>query len=117
MRTVRSEERRGWLRRDLGAAIRRRRELLGLSPADLARMSNLSRQYVALVETGERLPSLKALDSLANALQTRMGDLLDESLVDRDPVSPNVGASVSQLVEQINVLVQALMKHVEQQRG
>src|SRR4051794_1415425 len=58
----------------LGIEIRRRRNTLGLSQADLGKP--FTRGFVSAVETGRCVPSLTALVLLADRLQTTPADLL-----------------------------------------
>src|SRR4051794_24476962 len=60
----------------LGAEIRRRRLVIGLSQADLGRP--FSRAYVSAVETGRCIPSLSALVLMAQRLGTTSGELLEQ---------------------------------------
>jgi transcriptional regulator with XRE-family HTH domain len=53
---------------DVGTAIRRRRRELDLSQAALADLAGLSQNYLSLVETGQRTPSLETLALVAESL-------------------------------------------------
>src|SRR5918996_1761054 len=55
--------------------VRRRRVALGLSQADIAAASGLSRQLVGTVETGRHVPNVGAALALARALETTVEDL------------------------------------------
>ncbi len=59
----------------LGAAIRSRRKLLGLSQEDLAFGSGLHRTYVADLERGARNPSLASIAKIAKALTVSLSEL------------------------------------------
>ncbi|MDB5307121.1 MAG: anaerobic benzoate catabolism transcriptional regulator [Gemmataceae bacterium] len=61
-----------------GQLIRRRREASGLSQEDLGALTNLSRNYVGMVERGETNPTLLVLQALAVALDTTMSALIVE---------------------------------------
>lgn len=67
------------LARRLGARIRLLRHGVKLTQEQLALAANLSPGFVALVESGTRLPSLGALVALASALQR---DLLELMVLD-----------------------------------
>lgn len=70
MRVVSDSDERATLRRaTLGAALRTRREELGLTRATVAVRTGLSLDTIASVELGRRLPSLEALARLATALE------------------------------------------------
>ena len=45
------------------------RKILGLTQEKLAELVNVSYNYIALIETGRRFPSLKMLERIAKALQ------------------------------------------------
>lgn len=61
-----------------GRIARRRREAAGLSQVDVAARTNLSRNYVGMVERGEANPTLLVLRGLAAALGTTMTELVAE---------------------------------------
>ncbi|WP_437502324.1 helix-turn-helix domain-containing protein [Sorangium sp. So ce1099] len=51
-----------------GKGIRIVRAARGISQKDLAAMAGLNGNYISLIESGSRVPSVEALDSLAKAL-------------------------------------------------
>ena len=51
-----------------GQAVRRHRELLRLSPEELANRANIDRTYISGVERGIRNPSLLVMQRIATAL-------------------------------------------------
>lgn len=59
-----------------GRQIRRRREAAALSQEELAARTNLSRNYVGMIERGETNPTLIVLNDLAAALDTTMSALI-----------------------------------------
>jgi transcriptional regulator with XRE-family HTH domain len=65
----------------LGVKIRRLRERLndrrGISQEELANKVGVTQQYVALLEKGERKPSLDTLRKLAKALDVAVGELVE----------------------------------------
>jgi transcriptional regulator with XRE-family HTH domain len=61
----------------LGYLVRQRRIALGISQEELGLRANLDRTYISGVERGVRNPSLTAIVSLANGLNTTVSDLLD----------------------------------------
>ncbi|OWK45561.1 helix-turn-helix domain-containing protein [Fimbriiglobus ruber] len=61
-----------------GHIIRQRREAVGLSQEELGAKTNLSRNYIGMVERGETNPTLLVLHGLAKALNTTMRSLIDE---------------------------------------
>ncbi|MRG98152.1 helix-turn-helix transcriptional regulator [Polyangium spumosum] len=64
------------LQRKLGHIIRDRRLALGLSQEELADRCALHRTYVGSVERGERNISIQNIVRIANALDTRVWELI-----------------------------------------
>jgi transcriptional regulator with XRE-family HTH domain len=60
----------------VGQAVRRWRWRRGLTQAQLAVRSGLSRPFIARVETGRQIPSLPTLAKIARALRVRVEKLL-----------------------------------------
>lgn len=60
----------------LAANVRAQRRLCGLTQAMLAERADLSPHYIALIETGQKLPTLRTLAALASALDTGPDRLL-----------------------------------------
>jgi transcriptional regulator with XRE-family HTH domain len=61
-----------------GQVVRRRREEKGLSQEKLGEHTNLTRNYIGMLERGESNPTLLVLQSLATALDTTMATLIGE---------------------------------------
>ena len=57
------------LRKILASNIKLYRKTLGLTQEKLAEMVNISFNYIALIETGRRFPSIKMLERIAKALK------------------------------------------------
>jgi y4mF family transcriptional regulator len=53
---------------EIGAAIKKRRELLGLLQPQLSAISGISRRTIQLVENGKANPSLETLLKIADPL-------------------------------------------------
>lgn len=66
------------LQQQFGTILRRRREAAGLSQEALAAQANLHRNYVGLLERGQRMPSILVVQQLAAALGTTMSAILAE---------------------------------------
>src|SRR6476660_2859793 len=58
-----------------GAAVKSRRNRLGISQEELAGRAGLHRTYVADIERGARNPSLESIDKLARALEVSIAGL------------------------------------------
>ena len=56
------------LRKVLASNIKLYRTALGLSQAKLAEMADIADNYIALIETGRRFPSVKMIERIATAL-------------------------------------------------
>jgi transcriptional regulator with XRE-family HTH domain len=61
-----------------GEVLRRRRQAAGLSQEALAANADLHRNYVGLLERGQRVPSILVVEKLAVALETSMSTLFRE---------------------------------------
>ena len=60
-----------------GAHLRRLRTAKGLSQTELAYRGNFDRNYIGMIERGERNPSLKSLYGIAQALGITLHELLN----------------------------------------
>ena len=60
----------------LGNIIRKKREAQGLTQHELAEKSKLDRNYIGMVERGERNPSYLSLPKIANGLCVSVDELL-----------------------------------------
>lgn len=60
-----------------GARLRQLRTEKGLSQAELAYRGNFDRNYIGMVERGERNPSLKSLNRIAQSLDITLQDLFN----------------------------------------
>ncbi len=69
--------------------LRRRRLAVGLSQEALAAQANVHRNYVGLLERGQRMPTILVVQQLATALGTTMTDLLTE--VENEESTPKKG--------------------------
>jgi len=59
-----------------GPVIRRLRAERGWSQEHLAEQADLNRSYVGEIERGDAMPSLETADKLAQALGTRLSELI-----------------------------------------
>lgn len=62
---------------NLGRNIFTRRKELGMSQNSLAEKLDISREHLAKIETAKRTVSLDLLIEIANALNTKVKDLID----------------------------------------
>ena len=63
----------------LGREIRRRREAAGFSQEELAERSGLHRNYIGGIERGERNVGVRAIFTIARALNTPICDLFRDN--------------------------------------
>lgn len=61
---------------DFGARVRTLREKRNLSQAELANKGGFNRNYIGMVERGERNPRLDTLQRLADALEVDLSLLM-----------------------------------------
>jgi transcriptional regulator with XRE-family HTH domain len=61
-----------------GEIVRRRRQELGISQEKFAELSGLHRTYISQIERGLKSPSLKAMTSIAVALNVKLSTILLE---------------------------------------
>lgn len=61
--------------KDFGSHLRDVRIALGLSQAELAYRGNFNRNYIGMIERGERNPSLKSLFRIAESLELSLSEL------------------------------------------
>lgn len=61
---------------DLGQIIRQKREKLGLTQIEVAQRAKVDRNYIGMVERGERNPSYLSLIKIANGLNTTVDKLI-----------------------------------------
>lgn len=75
---------------DYGKGIRIARAARGLSQKDLAALTGLNGNYISLLESGRRAPSVDALEALAKALKVPVYllTLLSSDAEDLNGISP-----------------------------
>lgn len=81
-------------RNALGLRIKHRRMVMGLKIADLAELAGCSESMISKIENGKANPSLKALQRIANALDTQAATLMsegtNETMIIRDHDRPKL---------------------------
>ena len=65
----------------LGQRIRQQRQLKGLTMEQLAEMVGLSKNYISMIERGEKVPSTSALVKISNGLHISADILLCDEVV------------------------------------
>jgi len=68
-----------------GRVVRQRREAIAMSQETLGAQTELSRNYIGMIERGETNPTLLVLHGLAIALQTTMSALISDLEAALDP--------------------------------
>lgn len=61
---------------NLGQIIREKREALGLTQIEVAEKAGVDRNYIGMVERGERNPSYLSLIKIANGLNITVDQLI-----------------------------------------
>jgi transcriptional regulator with XRE-family HTH domain len=74
------------LRKVLASNMKHYRKILGISQAKLAEKAKITDNYIALVETGKRFPSVTMLEQIAKALER---DTLELFSIKQDSLSKN----------------------------
>jgi ribosome-binding protein aMBF1 (putative translation factor) len=62
--------------RTFAVEVRRARTALNLSQEKLASRANLHRNYVGMIERGERAPTLLAIEGIAKGLRLKVSELV-----------------------------------------
>lgn len=62
-------------KQNIGVIIRKRRKELKMTQERLGDLVNLTPKYIQYIESGLRNPSLKTLNKIAKALETKIRDL------------------------------------------
>lgn len=64
------------LQKAFAIEVRRARTALKLSQEDLADRAGIHRNYVGMIERGERTPTLAAIEGLARGLRLKVSELI-----------------------------------------
>jgi len=81
----------------LGRSIKASRKAAGLTQAKLAEMTDLSDNFIALVERGQRSPSIHTLDKIATALDIPLAEFFQ--FEEADPEKTNAEQALRKLIE------------------
>jgi transcriptional regulator with XRE-family HTH domain len=89
------------LRQVLASNIRRHRKELGLSQSGLAEKADTATNYIGMIETGKKFPSLDMIEKLATALQTDTLELFSVKPVPVDEALKNLRKELLVEVERL----------------
>ena len=64
--------------KELGKVIREKRKSRGLTQVELAQKAGLDRNYIGMVERGERNPSFLSLQKIAQGLGLTLDEMLKQ---------------------------------------
>ncbi|MGI6036574.1 MAG: helix-turn-helix domain-containing protein [Limnochordia bacterium] len=76
----------------VGQNVRRLREKKGLTQAALAKDAGLAQSFVSSIESGQKSPTVRSLQKLANALDVPLNELLVQvECLEKDPLNGREG--------------------------
>lgn len=94
----------------LSVNIARRRNVLGLTQAQLAERLGVDSETISRFERGRHAPSLFTLQRLASLLFTTAGDLLDEVPRELDDDAVAISCWLAELAPEDHAFVRGLLK-------
>ena len=97
------------LRKVLALNLKFYRKKLGISQAKLAEKANITDNYIALIETGKRFPSVTMLERIAEVLQK---DTLDLFSLRRDDLQ-NKGILKTKILADIEAILTVRLNETE----
>lgn len=83
-----------------GRQLKSLRKETGLSQRELAQLTNITANYIALLEAGKRSPSLPTIAVLASSLKVPISKLMDFEA--QDPMEKKKGSKPLDYHERIN---------------
>lgn len=89
---------------DVAGRIRRMRELRGLSTTELGEQSGLSQQYISNIENNHKMPTIKALGQIAQALRVPIAYFFDEQGATPFDVLPEMDPELKALLLSYKVM-------------
>lgn len=98
----------------VGAAVRERRRLRGLSQEALAEKSELSTHFIGLIERGQELPSLTTLLHLARVLDSDIEDLIRETPAANEPWEREALAALRKVPAPLRIAVLAMVRALDE---
>jgi transcriptional regulator with XRE-family HTH domain len=102
------------LRQVLASNVRQCRKKLGLSQGGLAERADTATNYIGMIETGKKFPSIDMIEKLAAALQTDTLELFSIKPVPVDEALKNLRKEILAEVEQ---LIASRFKRFSESRG
>ena len=97
------------LRKVLALNMKFYRKKLGISQANLAEKANITNNYIALIETGKRFPSVNMLERIANVLQR---DTVDLFSLKRDDFSTKIAVK-SKIMADIDAILTIRLNEID----
>jgi transcriptional regulator with XRE-family HTH domain len=102
------------LRRVLASNMRRQRKKLGLSQGGLAEKAETATNYIGMIETGKKFPSIDMIEKIAEALQI---DTLELFSVQPIPVDETLKNLKKEILAEVEKLVSSRLKNFSENRG
>jgi transcriptional regulator with XRE-family HTH domain len=101
------------LRQVLASNMRRQRKKLGLSQGGLAEKAETATNYIGMIETGKKFPSIDMIEKIAEALQI---DTLELFSVQPIPVDEALKNLKKELLAEVEKLVSSRLKNFSENR-
>lgn len=103
----------------IGKNIRKFREIKKLRQEDLAEKTDLTTNYIGMIERGEKIPSLETFINILNSLGVSadmvLSDVLDNGYTVKDPLlNEKLEKLVPEDRNRIYEVIDTMMKHSKQ---
>ena len=98
------------LNEEIGARVRRRREVLGYTREQIAERANISVQFLFDIEKGNKSMTAMTVVKLADALSVSTDDILRGMETDNDKYSVEIARIVSSLVPEQRKLAEEILR-------
>jgi transcriptional regulator with XRE-family HTH domain len=102
------------LRRVLASNMRRQRKNLGLSQGGLAERAETATNYIGMIETGKKFPSIDMLEKIAEALQIDTLELFSAQPIPMDEALKDLKKDILAEVEE---LISSRLRNFSENRG
>lgn len=96
------------LRQVLASNMRRQRKKLGLSQGGLAERAETATNYIGMIETGKKFPSIDMIEKIAEALQVDTLDLFSAQPI---PVEEALKDLKKEILVEVGKLVSSRLKN------